>query len=139
MLGRKGLDERGARRIAHLIEATYVAYGDARTRVKHMKTRDPGIESEGERGTSYYACLSSNRKDPEMMSCLMRMCRATFGLDKAESGTSKAVVHRTACTHCTHLRKSNFSDKRQGQGPPWEWVSQKKVMHPTPLWFFPEN
>lgn len=39
---RNDLDERGARRIAHLIEATYVAYGDARTRVKHMKTRDPG-------------------------------------------------------------------------------------------------
>lgn len=33
------LDERGARRTTHLIEATYVACGDARTRVAHENQR----------------------------------------------------------------------------------------------------
>ncbi|SRR6266478_7726810 len=35
-------DERGARRTTRLIEATYVAYGDAHKRVEHMKTQDLG-------------------------------------------------------------------------------------------------
>jgi len=87
------LDERGARRTTHLIEATYVAYGDVRYALRvynRMKTRESGFASD--RGARRRDCLSSSRgarKDPEMMSC--RVARALhFGLDKAQNGTSKS-------------------------------------------------
>jgi hypothetical protein len=61
------LDERGARRTTHLIEATYVAYGDARTRVKaHENQRSGRIGSAGE--AQVVVCLeSSSGKDPEIV------------------------------------------------------------------------
>ena len=43
-----GLGERGARKTTHLIEATNVAHGEARTRVKAHE--NPGIGGIGSRG-----------------------------------------------------------------------------------------
>ena len=75
------LDERGARRTTHLIEATYVAYGDARARVKaHENQRSGGLGVEGEA-----QALLSSGKDPK----IVHVCRTTFGLDKAKSDTSR--------------------------------------------------
>jgi hypothetical protein len=52
-----GLGERGARKTTHLIEATNVAHGEARTRVKHMKThRSGGIGSGGRHKSVVFVC-----------------------------------------------------------------------------------
>jgi len=92
--GRLGLDERGARRTTHLIEATYVAYGDARTRVKHMKTKDLGIQRGGpSRGTSmlYLVCHHHQERSGRLCRVYAHVWRHTRGRQNRERQQQKAV------------------------------------------------
>lgn len=101
-----GLDERGAQKTTHLIEATNVAHGDARTRVKHMKIqRSGGIESG--RGTSLL-CLfvDMSGKDPEITHvCVPRSACGRLGVVKTESDTSK--INEGSCAEGTLVRRTN--------------------------------
>lgn len=110
-----GLDERGARRTTHLIEATYVAFGDARTRVKaHENQRSGGIGSGGE--AQAVCLLSSSGKDPE----IIHVRNTTFGLGKTESDTSK--IHEAEGTSSSNECPQNIWGSStaitSGQGVP---------------------
>jgi len=79
-----GTGERGARRTTHLIEATYVAYGDVRCACDSMKTRESGIASD--RGARRRDCVIKRRarKDPEMSCRVARYIWPRQGRERYE-------------------------------------------------------
>jgi hypothetical protein len=107
-----GLGERGARRTTHLIEATNVAHGDARMRVKHMKTqRSGGLGVGGEAQVCCVCLLSSSGEDPEIIHvCLPRLALA---LSRPRAIRAKSMK---SCAGGTFVRRTNdFNTFGEGQ------------------------
>jgi hypothetical protein len=103
MEGGMGLDERGARKTTHLIEATYVAHGDARTCKAHENQRSGGIGS-GRGGTSLL-CLFVDIKR-ERSGDYTRVC-TTFGLVLSRPRAIRAKSIKASCAEGTFVRRTN--------------------------------